>query len=133
MTGIDLMTDCAHSARVDDHVLGGETDHAADRVADVIPDDAAAGRVERSVADLLPPGSCLALTSATDDVDPGTGARVRAQYAASGVRLRTRSRAETERFVDGLELVDPGVAQVRRWHDADPRAAGVSSGVARKP
>jgi hypothetical protein len=106
-------------------------------VVHFIPDDDEAYRAVRSVVDLLPPGSYLALTSATDDFDPETGARVRAQYAASGVQLRTRTLAEAERFFDGLELVDPGVVQVHKWHNAetvvDPKAIGVYGGVARIP
>jgi SAM-dependent methyltransferase len=111
-------------------------------VVHFIPDDDEAYRIVRTLVDALPGGSYLALTSATDDFDPETGARVREQYRAGGVQLRTRTLAETERFFDGLELVDPGVVQVHRWKPAevdsprweiDPKDVGVYGGLARKP
>jgi SAM-dependent methyltransferase len=107
-----------------------------------VPDDDEAYGIVRTLVDALPSGSYLGLTSATDDFDPETGARVRAQYAAGGVQLRTRTRAETERFFDGLELVDPGVVQVHLWNPTladlagpplDPKNVGVYGGLARKP
>jgi hypothetical protein len=107
-----------------------------------VPDDEQAYRVVRTLVDALPSGSYLALTSATDDFDPETGARVREQYKASGVQLRTRTLAEATRFFDGLELVDPGVVQVHKWRPAptdlrtpefDPKDVGVYGGLARKP
>jgi hypothetical protein len=106
-----------------------------------VPDDEQAYGIVRTLVDALPSGSYLGLTSATDDFDPETGARVRAQYAAGGVQLRTRSRAETERFFAGLDLVEPGVVQVHLWNpslgdvsgrDLDPRNVGVYGGLARK-
>jgi hypothetical protein len=106
-----------------------------------IPDDDQAYQVVRALVDALPSGSYLALTSATEDFDPETGARVRAQYAASGVQLRTRSLEETQRFFAGLDLVEPGVVQVHLWNpdptdlpepDFDPKDVGVYGGLARK-
>jgi SAM-dependent methyltransferase len=111
-------------------------------VVHFIPDDDEAYRIVRTLVDALPGGSYLALTSATDDFDPETGARVRERYRAGGVELRTRTLAETERFFDGLELVDPGVVQVHRWKPVeidspqwsiDPKDVGVYGGLARKP
>ena len=107
-----------------------------------VPDDEQAYGIVRTLVDALPSGSYLGLTSATDDFDPETGARVRAQYAAGGVQLPTRTHAGTERFFDGLDLVDPGVVQVHLWNpspgdvsgrDLDPRNVGVYGGLARKP
>jgi SAM-dependent methyltransferase len=111
-------------------------------VVHFIPDDDEAYRIVRTLVDALPGGSYLALTSATDDFDPETGARVRERYRAGGVELRTRTLAQTERFFDGLELVDPGVVQVHRWKPVeidspqwsiDPKDVGVYGGLARKP
>lgn len=104
-----------------------------------IEDDAEAYRVVQEVVKLLPSGSYLALTAATDDFDPETGARVREQYRSRGVPLRTRTKAETEQFFSGLELLDPGVVQVHRWRPdtediaVDDKDVGVYGGVARKP
>ena len=61
------------------------------------PDDEQAYRVVSTLVDALPRDSYLALTSATDDVDPETGARVREQDWASGVHLRTPTLDETTR------------------------------------
>jgi hypothetical protein len=48
-----------------------------------------------------------------------------------------RDRAETARFLDGLDLLDPGVVPVAGWRpDSDATAVMPSSmwcGVARKP
>jgi len=110
-------------------------------VVHFIADDEQAYQVVRTLTDALPSGSYFALTSATDDFDPETGARVREQYRASGVQLRTRTLAETNRFFDGLDLVDPGVVQVHLWNPTpadlcpaafDPKDVGVYGGLARK-
>jgi len=103
-----------------------------------IPDnDQAYGLVRRYML-LLPPGSFLALSMGTADFTPkGDGPAV-SVLSANGLPVRSRTRTEVNAFLDGLELIEPGVVQVHQWRpDAD--AAGVGDtqitlycGVARK-
>lgn len=55
----------------------------------------------------------------------------------AGITLVPRSKTEVERFFDGLEVIDPGVVPVLRWHPDEavdePNAAWYWAGVARKP
>ncbi|WP_232668212.1 SAM-dependent methyltransferase [Pseudonocardia sp. TRM90224] len=105
-----------------------------------IEDDDEALRVVREVVDALPSGSYFAASIATGDFAPEPLARVQAQYRAHGETLTFRTKAQAERFFDGLELVEPGVVQIHKWHpdpnelrtidDADIALYG---GIARKP
>ncbi|WP_235486105.1 SAM-dependent methyltransferase, partial [Frankia sp. AvcI1] len=69
----------------------------------------------------LPSGSYVSLTHLTADHDPAMREVERA-YLASGVPMHLRTRAQVERFFDGLELVEPGLQVVHRWRPelADP-------------
>ncbi|MCG6495415.1 SAM-dependent methyltransferase [Kitasatospora sp. A2-31] len=91
-----------------------------------------------ALRDALPSGSFLALTHPTQDFDPESVAKVTAAARAGGMTLVPRTRGEVERFFDGWELVEPGVAPVMAWHPdgeppADPHAAYYWGAVARKP
>lgn len=90
-----------------------------------ILDDEKAYDVVRRVVDAMPPGSYVALTVATDDFNREVLARVGEEYAARGEPLRFRTKAQAERFFEGLELEDPGVVQMHKWHP-DPSALGPS-------
>ncbi|MGA4844012.1 SAM-dependent methyltransferase [Streptomyces sp. G45] len=98
-----------------------------------------AERPERIVAtlrDALAPGSCLILSHATGDFADRTAAQ--AVYSKATATLNLRSRPEVERFFDGFDLVEPGLAQVPYWRpDAPPppgsETIGFYGGVARKP
>ncbi|MEV4330954.1 SAM-dependent methyltransferase [Streptomyces sp. NPDC049597] len=78
-------------------------------------DDRPYDLVERLVA-ALPPGSHLVLSQLTADLDPDAVLRGVQMYSAGGVTLVPRTHAEVSRFFDGLELVEPGVVQLTRWH-----------------
>jgi hypothetical protein len=108
-----------------------------------IPDaDDPYGLVGRLLAG-LPSGSYLALSHLTGDFDPAAWEGVAAVYRRSGVIMQVRSRPAIERFFTGLDLIEPGVVSLPRWHpDASdaghpgtPSDAAVSvyGGVARKP
>jgi hypothetical protein len=103
----------------------------------VLDEDDPQGIVKRLMA-ALAPGSFLALTVFTGDSSPGPVAKVGEEYNGRGIPLQIRDRAETERFFDGLELMDPGVVLVNHWHpDAEARAVkdtdiAMYAGVARK-
>ncbi|ETA00578.1 hypothetical protein CcI6DRAFT_03968 [Frankia sp. CcI6] len=93
----------------------------------------------RRYLDALPSGSYLAFTHCTADAAPGEAGRLVEVYRQRGIPLTTRTRAEVERFFDGLELVEPGVQIVHRWRAEvtpdGPTDAQVSwyGGVARMP
>ncbi|MGA5817980.1 SAM-dependent methyltransferase [Kitasatospora sp. NPDC094028] len=94
------------------------------------------GRVA-ALRDALPAGSCLALTTPTQDFDPEAVGRVAAAARAGGMTLVPRSHDEVLRFFDGWELVDPGLSPVLAWRPdgeppADPEAAYYWGGVAIK-
>jgi S-adenosyl methyltransferase len=92
------------------------------------------------------PGSYLALSHITGDKMPAhsvqTGVAV---YTRASQSAHPRTRAEIQRFFDGLELVapydgaEPGLANVGQWGAEDPEAANSDGahafycGVARRP
>ncbi|MGW9023205.1 SAM-dependent methyltransferase [Streptomyces sp. NPDC055722] len=78
----------------------------------------------------LPSGSCLMMTHATPDFTPEESAAATEKLKAAGVTLALRSRAEFARFFDGLELVEPGVEVVHKWHpELGEPVAGQDDGV----
>ena len=67
----------------------------------------------------VPAGSYLAITQPASDVNASEAAagaqRYNSQVATKQIR---RSRAETTAFLDGLEIIPPGVVQCHRWRPA---------------
>jgi hypothetical protein len=92
-------------------------------------------QIVATLRDALPAGSYLVLSHATGDFADRREAQ--AVYQNASASLNLRSRAEVERFFDGFDLVEPGLAQVPFWRpDAPPPARseeiGFYGGVARK-
>ncbi|MET8943424.1 SAM-dependent methyltransferase [Streptomyces sp. NPDC004542] len=81
----------------------------------VSDEDGAHELVDRLLSE-LPSGSYLTMTHATADFTPEEAAAATEKLKAAGVTLALRSREEFTRFFDGLELVDPGVEIVHKWH-----------------
>ena len=85
------------------------------------------------------PGSYLVITQPASDVHADAAAEGARRYNERVATKQTRrSRAEVARFVDGLEVVEPGVVQMHRWRpepDANVDDYEVSGWavVARKP
>jgi hypothetical protein len=98
------------------------------------------GIVQRLVS-ALPSGSYLAISHCTPDFDPPVWDNVAAIYRDGGIPIQFRTRAEVERFFDGLELLEPGVEVAHRWRPEDDAPLGEITdadvslyvGVARKP
>jgi S-adenosyl methyltransferase len=103
------------------------------------------GLVARYMA-TVGPGSYLALSHGTyDRLPPNTLRAGRQAWAGVVGRVHLRSKAEVERFFDGLELVppypgaDPGLTYAGLWGAEDVEAAdtegsrGIYCGVARRP
>ncbi|MGW6302930.1 SAM-dependent methyltransferase [Streptomyces niveus] len=92
-------------------------------------------QVVETLRDALPAGSFLVLSHATGDFADRSEAQ--AVYAKATATLNLRSRARVERFFDGFELIEPGLAQVPFWRPDSPPPAGSETigffgGVARK-
>ncbi|MEW2494389.1 SAM-dependent methyltransferase [Streptomyces nodosus] len=82
-----------------------------------IPDEDGAYELVDRLLSGLPSGSCLMMTHATADFTPQDKATEATEKLRSGgVTLALRSRDEFARFFDGLDLVEPGVEVVHRWH-----------------
>jgi hypothetical protein len=91
----------------------------------IITDDEVAYSLVDSYLRPLPPGSFLALSTVTMDSKPRQAGMVVAEYRARGIPARDRTKAEVTRFFDGLDLVEPGVVLVHRWHP-DHENAGIA-------
>ncbi|MYX56936.1 SAM-dependent methyltransferase [Streptomyces sp. SID8382] len=109
-------------------------------VVHFILDTDEAYRVVRQLIDILPSGSWVALTVATDEFAPEVLTGVAKQYADHGEPLVWRTKAEAERFFDGLELEEPGVVQMHKWRRDPAEIANIADqdiamygGVAYKP
>jgi S-adenosyl methyltransferase len=85
----------------------------------------------------LPAGSYLVISQPTDDFNPNKGQSMKVYNERSVEQAVVRDMAETARFFDGLDLIEPGVVPVAKWRpDSDATAAKPSSmwcGVAHKP
>jgi S-adenosyl methyltransferase len=105
-----------------------------------VPDEADPVGLVRRYRDAVAPGSYLVLSHATGDFHPPeVKEKVGQMYQRASAPMTLRSRQEVERFFDGLELVDPGLALVSTWRpdgdgiDVDARHSSVYAGVGRKP
>jgi hypothetical protein len=107
----------------------------------ILEDDSAYALVRRLI-DVLPSGSYVAISHGTEEHVPSD---VRDQllrlYSGTTNPVRVRTRAEFERFFEGLDVVEPGITYVPLWRPEAPddllvdrpeRAAGFA-GVGRKP
>lgn len=80
----------------------------------VLDEDDAVGIVRR-LLEPLPSGSYLAMSIGTAEFAPDEVGRVAREYAKRGMPMRLRTMAEAEEFFQGLDLVEPGIAQVHKW------------------
>ena len=107
-------------------------------VLHLIADDDNPYQLVNTLLDAVPAGSYLAVSHLANDLYPERMTELaRGFNEQSPVKVTLRNRAEISRFFDGLELTDPGVAQVSRWRPrSDLEAAAPAilwAGVARKP
>lgn len=104
-------------------------------IIQLMPDEVAYDLVGRML-EPLPPGSFLALTVVTNDIDPATE-RLNAQFAKRGMATFARTYSQAEKFFAGLELVEPGMRLVQRWRPDGPvtiadNETGLYAGLGRK-
>jgi hypothetical protein len=71
----------------------------------------------------MPAGSALALSTATADTNPEEVGRGISMYNSRGIISKVRTRTEVEALFDGLDLVEPGIELVHRWHPDDESLA----------
>lgn len=89
----------------------------------------------------LAPGSYLSVSHATGDFAPEAMQAIVDTYTEAGTPVQVRTRADVERFFDGLEMLDPGLVVAHRWRPEPGSGPGVVSdaqanlyaGVGRKP
>ena len=74
-----------------------------------VTDDEQPADIIATFRDALPPGSYLVLSHGTGDF------RAEAVYDGASAPGVPRSRDDIERFLDGLELVPPGVTDAAAW------------------
>jgi hypothetical protein len=81
-----------------------------------VSDEDGAHELVGSLLSELPSGSHLMMTHATADFTPDESAAAIEKLKAVGVTLALRSRTGFTRFFDSLDLVEPGVEVVDKWH-----------------
>ena len=75
----------------------------------------------RTLVDALPPGSYLVLTHSTpDDVPDDVTEAMKNVYSNSSAQVAPRSFDDVAKFFDGMELIDPGLVNVRLWRPDSP-------------
>ncbi|WP_019631943.1 SAM-dependent methyltransferase [Actinomadura atramentaria] len=86
-----------------------------------VTDDERPYEIFSTLREILPSGSHVVISHATDEyLTPEARAEADAANVRSGVPFRMRSRDEVLRFVDGLELVEPGIGSVVDWRPDEP-------------
>ncbi len=105
-------------------------------VLQYVPDEDRPHEIVSRLMDAVPSGSYLTISDTTTDIDTE---RVTASTAGLNARLgpaqsTLRSRAQIERYFDGLELVEPGIVPMPQWRTLpNPLVIPVFAGMGRKP
>jgi hypothetical protein len=94
--------------------------------------------IVRTLVQALPAGSYLAICHLTADIYPELADFAKALNERQlDAPLVLRDHAQVTSFFDGLDLVEPGVVQLSKWHPQSEAesaaAAALWGGVARKP
>jgi hypothetical protein len=106
-----------------------------------VHDDEQVEGIVRELVGALAPGSHVVLSHGTMDFSDADGiAAYEQMFADGGTDVRARSRATLERYLAGLEILEPGIVPVADWRPDDPdaprpvsRDLGIYGVVARKP
>jgi S-adenosyl methyltransferase len=84
----------------------------------LIPDGDDPYGIVTYLIDALPRGSFVAISHLTTEFQPDVVVEGSAILSEStGTEFTPRSAADVARFFDGLEMVDPGLAQVDQWNE----------------
>ena len=93
----------------------------------VVPDSDDPQAYVRTLVDALAPGSLVVISHMTDSVDVDDADMATVVGRRLDERMHTsnppafRSRDEVRRFLDGLELVEPGLVTVPEWRPDEGR------------
>jgi O-methyltransferase involved in polyketide biosynthesis len=86
-------------------------------VMQYVPDSSRPHEIISQLVDAVPPGSYLAMSDSTRDLDPDRvaegAARLNARLGSTQITPRTRD--EFARFFNGLDLVHPGLVPLPQW------------------
>jgi hypothetical protein len=94
-------------------------------ILNFVLDDEEAGQIVTRLVEAVPSGSYLAITHPTVELGGEMNVPAMEFYnKRARPRIRTRDRAQIAAFVDGLDLVEPGLISAPQWH-ADGEAAEV--------
>lgn len=95
--------------------------------------------VFRRYRDAVVPGSYLAITHTSSDFPSAHNDEANEMVRRSQINIFPRSREEIMRFLEGYELVEPGLVSTSQWHPDRPEDAaanmaddGMYAGVGRK-
>jgi hypothetical protein len=106
-------------------------------VLQYVPDSGAPHQIISRLMDAVPPGSYLALSDGTGDIDSQRGAQATAAYNArlGKNRLTPRTHDQIAAYFDGLDLLEPGLVPLHQWRASDSSALPVPAyaGLGRKP
>jgi S-adenosyl methyltransferase len=88
-----------------------------------IPDDDDPHGVVARLVGAMRPGSYLVVSHATSDfMPPEAAAAVDEEGAQSRVPFRFRTKKEFARFLEGLELISPGIQPLSEWRaESEPQ------------
>ena len=72
-----------------------------------------------TLVDSLPPGSFLAMSHVTHDLDPARWKRTEELYRQHGMTAQSRTWGQFDEFFKGLELVAPGRQSIVKWRPGE--------------
>jgi O-methyltransferase involved in polyketide biosynthesis len=85
-------------------------------ILNFVLDDNEARAIVQRLMDAVPPGSHLAITHPTSEIDAERYLPTVEHWNKYGTpKMRTRTREEITRFFDGLQILDPGVVSFPHW------------------
>jgi len=95
-------------------------------------------RIADALKAAMAPGSYLVISHVTaDEIPAAISQDAQRVYRGASAAVTPRSRAQVERFFDGLDLVDPGVVETSAWRPKlslpSPGRVLSYAGMARKP
>ncbi|MEV5407664.1 SAM-dependent methyltransferase [Thermopolyspora sp. NPDC052614] len=92
-------------------------------VLQFIQDDKQVRDIIGRLLEPLVSGSVLALSAIALDGSAAVVSGAVDSYRSDGMPIKARTSDELARFFDGLDLIDPGVVRVNRWHPDEDAAA----------
>ncbi|WP_378733189.1 SAM-dependent methyltransferase [Nocardia brasiliensis] len=99
-----------------------------------VMDDERPADIIAKFRDAMAPGSYLALTHGSNETHPDFIAQSQSDTDTTPSQVVYRSREQTTAFLDGFEILDPGVAPVQEWLEGDLPATRlvIYGGIGRK-